>query len=101
MKVLKYNMTVTVSYYIFVNWWPLPSVAGNALSLSSTAVDQKGTRLVGGFPGFGSVLRAFFTALTLLIVWYEGHSACKNPCHLSQKVLYQNKWGKTAKGEIS
>jgi len=41
-----------------------------------------------------SVLWVFFGALTWLVGWQEGHPACKYPCHLRPKVLFQNKWRK-------
>ena len=41
----------------------------------------------------GTVLCVPYSALTLLVLWQEGHPAHKNLCHLST-VLFHSKWMK-------
>jgi len=40
-----------------------------------------------------------FTALTVVVRWQEVHSNCRELCHLSAKVAFQNKWRKKTEGE--
>jgi len=62
----------------------------NALTIRSPVVIKGRMRLA---TGWGSRLCVSFSALKL-VGWQEGYLAHKSLCHLSQKVLFCNKWRK-------
>ena len=70
----------------------------NTCSFRSPVVDEERMR-----PGHGleSVLWVCFSALTLLVGDGDGVRHVTNLCHSSTKVVFQNKWWKKAKEEVS
>ena len=67
--------------------------SNHAPSFRSLAVDHERMIPVGAFCWFGSVLWVYFSALTLLVGWQEGHLTIKSLCHLNSQRFFSGRNG--------